>query len=270
MNIIYKFILWLDSYVDKPAMFGVYHLICLLILIISCTTFILLSRNKTDKYFKRTLFICWILLVVFEIIKEIMVGFSVDSNNVAHYQYNFIYFPYQLCSLPFYVLPLIIFIKNEKIKEFFVSSTVSYILLGGIVLTIIPGGFKNSLYLNFHTMFHHCTQIFSSIVCICWYKNKMSFKNFFKCIPPFTFFMALSILFNSVLYKLTSVNLQLWNLSPYVVMDIDILENIRQSIGYIPYVIVYYNLILLLSLGVYMIPVLINKIHKGEKYEKNN
>jgi len=266
MSLIYKLLLWLNSYVDKPPMYGIYHLAWIIGLIILCIVFVIISKkHKNDKLFKTTLLVCWIILIVLELIKELLGGFSVDVNNKAYFEYNFQYFPFQLCSLPFYVLPFIIFLKNEKVKQYFVAPTVSFILLGGLLFFLIPAGFKNNLYINFHTMAHHFLQVFTSFVTIIWYKDKMSFKNFFKCILPLTIGMGLSIILNIVIYKTTGVPIQLWNLSPLVIFDLSILESIRDKVGYIVYVLLYYVIIITLSLGVYMIPLLFKNKKIAEK-----
>lgn len=260
MDILNKIILWLDSYVDKPPLYGLYHLSWVFGLIIACIVFAFLSKKyNKEKLCKTTLLICWILLIVLEIIKEFLRGYSIDGNNKIHFSYNFMYFPYQLCSLPFYVLPFIIFIKDYKIKKYFVSATVSFILLGGMLFVLFPGGLKNNLYLNFHTMIHHTLQVFTSFVCIIWYQDKMSFREFFNSIIPISVGMVSAILMNVILYKITDVSVQFWNLSPYVVFDMEILEKIRGAIGYIPYVIVYFILLSILSFIVYMVPVLFKK-----------
>ena len=77
--------------------------------------------------------------------------------------------------------------------------------------------------------------------------------------------MVSAILMNVILYKMTGVSVQFWNLSPYVVFDMEILERIRGAIGYIPYVIVYFILLSILSLIVYMVPVLFKKKRTEEE-----
>jgi len=250
--------LWLNSYVNKPKFYGVYHLSWIIGLIILCIIYTFISKTKIknkEKLYKITILICWILLLTLETIKQFAMSFNyIDGKGL--FIYNYLYFPYQLCSLPFYILPFIIFSKNDKFKFYFVIPTITYVFLGGLLFILIPGSLCNNLYINFHTFAHHGLQIFSSFICFLWYKDKLTIKDFIKIIPILLVTFGLAIILNIFLFKTTGIGIQLWNLSPYVILDMEILENIKQNIGYIPYVVIYFITLLILSFIVYIIPIL--------------
>jgi len=234
----YKFLQWLNTYVEAPKFYGFFHLMCLFIIASLCVGYWLIQRKfKSEKIFKTTLLVSWIILVTFEIFKELSMALQYDTAGNPFLSYAWWTFPYQFCSLPFYFLPVIIFVKNEKVKEFFVSATVSFVLIGAVLILAVPGTFTTIAYINVQTMVHHGLQFFTSFACILFYKDKFSLKHFAKGAMLVTCAALLAIPLNVIIYNSTGQPIQLWNLSPVYPCDAEFLENIKQTIGFVPYVI---------------------------------
>ncbi len=266
MQFIYDFLLWLKSYVDKPALYGPYHIAWIIGLVVLCIVYGLISKKaKNENFFKRTILVCWILLIILEALKEISGSFSMN-NGIPTFNYPMSYFPFQLCSLPFYILPFIIFIKNYKVRQYFVAPTVTYILLGGVLFFLIPGSYCNVLYINFHTMAHHGLQFFTSFVCILWFNKELSFKHFLKALPVMFVTFGLALFFNDHLFKATGKYIQLWNLSNHFNLEMDLLQNIKNAIGYPLYLVLYLVTLIAFSFIIYMIPLGI-KLIKDKKHK---
>lgn len=79
--------------------------------------------------FQQMFFFCGLLLALSEIWKQWYLTFPLNHGN-----YNWWYFPFQLCSIPMYLLLLFPFVKKERIRNAFLTFLMCYGMLGGIAV----------------------------------------------------------------------------------------------------------------------------------------
>ena len=78
---------------------------------------------------EKVLFFIGIFLLTSEILKQLLLTFVMNNGH-----YNLWYFPFQLCSLPMYLLVLYPFFHTEPARNTILGFLSTYNLLGGIAV----------------------------------------------------------------------------------------------------------------------------------------
>ena len=109
---------------------------------------------------EKALFFIGIFLFISEILKQLLLTFVV---NVGHY--NLWYFPFQLCSLPMYLLVLYPFFHTESARNTILGFLATYNLLGGIAVFFDTSGMHYPLLiLTVHSYLWHILLIITGIL----------------------------------------------------------------------------------------------------------
>ena len=184
--------------VDVPRSFGLFHILCLVALFLIA---ILLARaldGASERKFRYAMLIIWITLALFDLYKQITHDYMhTDGAGNIIYDYYWYAFPFQLCSTPLYVLPLIAFLKEGRLREAFISFLTFFSLIGGVFVLILPETcFTDRLFVNIQTMLHHGAQVIISILLVRRYKSKMRFRFFLDGFFVFLAFVGIAFLLN--------------------------------------------------------------------------
>ena len=81
--------------------------------------------RKTDGFF----FTCGLFMLSSEIWKQLTLTFILNDG-----QYNWWHFPFQLCSIPMYILLIYPWIRRSALKQTLLTFLMCYGLLGGIAV----------------------------------------------------------------------------------------------------------------------------------------
>ena len=98
----------------------------------------------TEKYFPRLsdriFFLCGVLMLGSEIWKQLILTFVLGQG-----AYNWWYFPFQLCSIPMYVLLAYPWLCREGARRMLLAFLMSYCLLGGVAVFADTSGLQYPL-----------------------------------------------------------------------------------------------------------------------------
>ncbi len=116
-----------------------------------------------EKYFPkisdRVFFLCGILMLCSEIWKQLVLTFVV-GNGV----YDWWYLPFQLCSIPMYVLLAYPWLRRESLRRTLLAFLMSYCLMSGIIVFADTSGLKYALpELTAHSYIWHLLLILIGI-----------------------------------------------------------------------------------------------------------
>lgn len=135
------------------------------------------KMKKTDKIS----LLVGIIMIISEIIKQLVLTFIVNGGVYALW-----YFPFQLCSLPMYLLPLYAICRSKKVKEAILTFLMTYTLVGGIAVFFDQSGLHYTLpILTLHSYLWHIFLIViginSGLIFIkCQRSRKSSFRPFIQ------------------------------------------------------------------------------------------
>ena len=251
--------------IKKPKMYGIFHIFSLLTTAFLTTFLCKKYKSSSEKTERRIALWVWIVLVLFEAYKQFIYLFEVEES-VLIVNYGWGSFPFQLCSAPLYVLPLIAFLPSGKLREAFAAYYGSFVLLGGLAVCFYPGNvFVETLGVNLHTMIWHGSQVFLGIYFNIrrFYTNKgVNIKKyFFSALPIFLSVILVAMTLNFGIYQYLTANaidseFNMFYISPYYNNDLPVLSAIYPMLPYPVYLIVYF-------LGFGFAATLIYAIEKG-------
>ena len=109
---------------------------------------------------EKILFFIGIFLLTSEILKQLLLTFVVNAGH-----YTLWYFPFQLCSLPMYLLVLYPFFHTESARNTILGFLATYNLLGGIAVFFDTSGMHYPLLiLTVHSYLWHILLIITGIL----------------------------------------------------------------------------------------------------------
>ena len=117
-------------------------------------------RKLSPHCIEKILFFIGSFLLASEILKQLLLTFVVDDGH-----YTLWYFPFQLCSLPMYLLVLYPFFHTESARNTLLGFLATYNLLGGIAVFFDTSGMHYPLLiLTVHSYLWHILLIITGIL----------------------------------------------------------------------------------------------------------
>lgn len=262
---------------DRPGNYGWFHLLFFGLTILASVLLCVFFRNAKEKTAKRILLIGWLIMVIFEIYKQlIFVGFHFNtSDNTYSWDYSWYAFPYQLCSTPLYALPFVIFCKPGKIRDAFSSFIVFFAMFGGVCVMFYPNDVfaTDLLGIQIQTMVHHGLQVVLGVYLIAYNRKKINIFYFLKGAIVFVGAVIIAMLINILLYPVVNETFNMFYISPYYPCTLPLLSMIYPKVHYVVFFLIYCIGFILASLVIFGITKLIFfliKFHKQNKLDKNN
>lgn len=234
----------LEHEMNTPTNYGWFHLMFIGIVIISTILLCVFFRNKEDKVIRKICLISWLIILILELIKEIEFSSNFEDNQLQ-WDYPWYIFPFQLCSTPLYILPFVVFLKNEKPRQYFISYMMTFSLFGGTAVYIYPNDvFVGTTIINFQTMIHHGIQIVIGIYLVVVYRKKYDFKLFIKGIPVFAVLSIIALTLNIIMYHIfqnlgLDDTFNMFFVSPYFDCTLPVLSAIYPKVPYIVFLLIY-------------------------------
>ncbi len=246
MSVWGKILQFLQSEMPTPTNYGWFHLMWWGILLLSTILICVRFRDCDEKVFRRILLISWLIMVVWETYKEVVYALSYTDNGLV-WDYQWYIFPFQLCSTPLYVLPLILLIKQKHIREALLGYITFFSFFGGVVVFFYPNDvFIETIGVNIQTMLHHGIQVMLGIFIACRFRKNFTLTRFLKSIPVFVSMLVIALLMNICMYPLTLEGMPLagesfnmFYIGPYFPCHFPILSTIYTSVPYVVFFLIY-------------------------------
>ncbi len=259
MNLFYKILLFLKSEGATPKPYGLFHLICIGLIIL--ITF-LLRKKDSEKSLKRVLGIYAIIGLILEITKQIIWSFSYEDG-IATWNYTWYAAPFQLCTTPLYVGIICLFLKEGKLRNALLSFIAYIAILGSIATVIMPDScFVNDILINIHTMWLHCGSLVISLYLLINKKIKIDKSSLLGALYTFLVFVFIADTLNVFVYEsgmLGDETFNMFYISPYFISSLPVFDYLQTHMPYILYLITYIAIISFGGLIIHLIYKLINR-----------
>ncbi len=226
---------YLDPTMERPIMYGWFHWMWLGILTIAIIIFIIKFKKTSDRTNRRIFFIFTIVFFVLEMYKQI--NFTLSAGHYRWYA-----FPFQFCSIPIYLFPFMIFLKEGKLKNVFYDFTGTFIFAAGISVLVYPEGvYVSSIGINIQTMIHHSLMVLAGLYVITSNRAKLTYKGFVHTILVFIGFVFLADIMNVVFHHfiITDETFNMFMISPYFKNNMPLLMTLKERVPYIVFLICY-------------------------------
>ncbi len=144
--------------------------------------------------------------------------------------YDWWYFPFQLCSLPMYILVFLPWIKNIKIKQELITFLMDFNLLGGIFAFADTSGMHYvSPWLTAHSILWHLLLITIGMAAGILGSCEPSWKTFLHSIIIYGICCTMATIFNLSFNSFGHINM--FYINPYISMDQVVFQNLTAVFG---------------------------------------
>lgn len=270
MNLFEKFIYAFQKTMQTPTIFGWFHILWLFIMIVACVLIIIFRKKISQKGVKYTILTVGILLILFEIMKQLVYSFNWnEETQTVTWSYQWYAFPFQFCSTPMYLMLIAGLCKKNLFRDSLYAYLATFALFGGFIVMVYPGDvFTSTIFISIHTMLWHSSMVVIGV--LIWATNSIEFKQktFLKALCVFASMLAIAMLANFI-WKWaggieTGQTFNMFYISPYYSCHLALLSTIYANAPYIVFLLCY---ILGFSLAAYIVTMIAFAINYG--YLKN-
>lgn len=236
------FIKALYSEMPMPPVYGWFHIIFLIFAIVLTIGCVFLVKYKKNKGFKYGLLALWIIMIILEAFKQVIYSFTNIGGGEFIFRYNYTALPWQICSMPLYFLPLVIFLKDSKFKDAIAIFLATFGLLAGSIVLLYPAPVLQVITnLNIQSLLHHGIQLATGVMVLYYYKDKINIKNYLWGIVILACIFLVAISINELVYSaFGEENLtNLCTINRHVLSNVPIIEQLQKAIPYPVFVILY-------------------------------
>ena len=186
----------------EPRAFGILHLSFIFAVLCVTVFFCVKLCDVSDATFRRVIGGAFFVMLTLEILKQVLSSMSVSDGEIV-YSYVWSAFPFQLCSTPIYILPILAFAPDGKLRDCVASYTMTFALAGGLVTYIFPKTILTGrMIINVQTLIHHGLQIITGVYTAAYYRRKIDRRFFLGGVSVFAVVFAIANFLNTVGYKL--------------------------------------------------------------------
>jgi len=254
-----EFLHFLQGEMEVPGIFSWFHFV-MLIPIIGLTIFIsLFFKNTKEKVYKRILLIFWIILLVLELFKQLIKSFHYGSP--SYWEYSVRDFPFSICSMIYYFIPIILFVDKEKHPKI-VDTAVGYLCLISLTMGIVVCIYTdmimtNLVFINVQSLIHHGTQVILGVFVYVYNRKTISIKTVFRTLIAFLITAGIAIIINVCFYPHF---INMFFINPTRITNLPIGNIVQEKAGYAVYLILFLHLIGLVAYLTYLVETSIYKL----------
>ena len=202
MALITEIIELVNTETAEPRVLGILHLSFIFAVLCVTVFFCVKLCDVSDATFRRVIGGAFFVMLTLEILKQVFSSMSVSDGEIV-YGYVWSAFPFQLCSTPLYVLPMLAFLPDGKLRDCVASYTMTFALAGGLVTYIFPKTILTGrMIINVQTLIHHGLQIITGVYTAAYYRRKIDRRFFLGGVSVFAVVFAIANFLNTVGYKL--------------------------------------------------------------------
>jgi len=254
-----EFLHFLQGTMEEPEVISWFHFGMLIPIIIASVLLPLFLKNTSEKIYKRILFISWIVLIILEIFKQLIKSFH--YGNPSYWEYSVRDFPFSICSMIYYLIPIILFVNKEKHPKI-VDSAIGYLcfisLTMGIVVCIYTKMATSSLiYINIQTFIHHGSQVVLGIFVYVWNRKNITIKTFYRSLIAFIVTVVIAIIINLAFYPHF---INMFFINPTRITNLPVGNIVQEKAGYAVYLIAFLAVIALSTYLTYLVETSIYKL----------
>jgi len=261
------FLLFLQNMqMKEPTRWGFVHIFSISIAFVLIAITIYKKRKGYKPNPKLVISIYAISTFILELTKQLMLA-VVREDDLVYWSFSYYSAPFQFCTMPLYACLILMFVKNEKVKDYLYCFLGLYSIVSMISVAFYPDTcFTESVLMNIHTMVLHFGGLVVSIYVLINELIKFNIKSLLKGLSVFLICVLIAFVLDIVVYNLTSgeVDFNMFYISPYFDSVLPVFCDIKKVVPYPIFLIIYIAAVSLGALIILTISKIINKFSKKE------
>ena len=269
MNWFEKVVVFLQSNMQTPNPYSWFHLLSLGLLIVAIVVVCKKCKNCSDKTFRRVLLTISLVMIGFELYKQLVWSYNAETDV---WKYNWYFFPWQFCSVPMFVALVVAVAKESKFRDVLISFLATFNLFAGLVVMLYPGDvFQNMIGINIQTMVHHGAQVLIGVFMYVSGRVKMQHKTVLKGAVVFAVCATVALCYNIAFHFIDpSVGANMFFIGPYVPCPTPVLSLFWGIVPYPVFLLIYLAGFTLAAYIILLVAMLIKHVIAKVKSKKNN
>ena len=256
---------------EMPQTFGGFHLLWLGACFVFAILFGILGARRKTKHMDEITFLFGLVFLWLEGYKQLYSYFVMWEG-----RFDFAFFPFQFCSIPLYLCPLLPLIPDCRLKGMCYRFLAFFETMGGCLVMGYPAFYEHAS-LCIHTMLWHTLMISLGVYLLFANGWGQSIKrDVLPAVPVFLTSLGLATALNLLLTPLAKNSpnpLNLFYMSPYVPTTFLVVRDVQRAFGWLPSLLCYGLLFIFVGAGlvfltVYLIRLVGKKLETRKKYEK--
>ena len=235
-------LLFLDSQMQIPELFGWYHLLWLGITAAVTVLAWKLGPKLNKKQVNHIVLATALVVIALEVVKQVNFSFRVDDNGIIA-DYQWYAFPFQFCSTPMYVGLLVGLIRKGRLYDHLAAYLATYAVFAGFAVMIYPANvYVGTISINIQTMICHASMIPIGALLYSSGVVKASHATLGKAAWVFTFGVILAAVMNEVAYRTGITDGETFNMfliSPYCDPSLPVYSLVQQVVPFPASLIIY-------------------------------
>ena len=239
------FFQWTAWEMEKPAPYGLFHIVMTLGLLALTVLAAYRLRNTTEKQHRIVLGVVGAFLMLTEVYK---IAFHITVNP---YGWDFWgAFPFQLCSVPMYSSLICAFCKNKTVNRWLCESMFAVNTVGGLMAFLEPSGIQHGyITLTLHAYIWHMLLVFIGLYLYMSRRACTDSHSYFKAVAVYGISCGVAQGFN----LLFGDKINCFYISPYVQSPLAVFKDIYASCGWIVNMLLLMLAVLLAAAAIYYI-----------------
>jgi len=211
---------------ERFPLFGGTHLIWLFTGLVICVAAAYLLKNKSDAFTQRLFAAISVYFVLAEAFKQLFCYYAVGYD-----EYIFILLPFHLCSMPLYILPITLFLRNGRVKQSLYNFLAGYCLTGGLMSVTVDGGLVSGYsIITFHSFLWHFLLIFIALYLCVSGRVRFGVREFAKSAAVFAICAGVALIINIALYDVSNGTCDMFFIGP-APMNVVVYRDIAKAVG---------------------------------------
>ncbi|MBO5316939.1 MAG: YwaF family protein [Oscillospiraceae bacterium] len=257
MEILQNLLRIMDVDMERPGLYGWFHLLWLGITILTAVA--LCRWYPKDRKPHGLILTVTVAMILLEIYKQINYSFS--YTNGITYDYQWYAFPFQFCSTPMYVGLLAALTRKGRIHDAACAYLATFAVFAGVCVMLYPADvFIDTVGINIQTMICHGSMIFLGVYLLYSGYVKLEHKTVLKAAAVFAVCVGLAMGMNELAHATGLLERETFNMffiSPYCAPSLPVYSLVQRVVPYPLNLVIYIAgftlaayLILLVAMGV--------------------
>ena len=265
-SILERILIALGGKMDVPKVLGAFHIIWIVFILGLCVLAVYFRRYFTEKTVPYVLLGVGILMILYEVYRQLIFSYLPESDRWVYLWYNF---PFQFCASPDYVTVAAFILsrckKRSVVYDALLSFLATYCLIAGVVVFIFPSTiFCDIIGINIQTMLHHGLMIVMAVMLLASGEVKFTRRSFLMAFLVFMPLLTVAMIMNLIYGN--GFEFDMFYIAPDSTM---ILDDMQAALGgFPPYPVYLIGYIILFSTGAALVLFISRKISDCAKNRK--